>query len=52
MCPAIKTAFPKSGIAANMTTEAKDGPLHSGGDGVLSLFHYQGNYRTAMMVDQ
>ena len=52
MYPAIKAALPKSGIAANMTIEARDGPLHSGGAGVFSLFHYQGASRTSMVVDQ
>ena len=40
MYPTIKAALPKSGTFANMTTEARDGPFHSGGAGVLFLFHY------------
>ena len=34
-----------------MTTYARDGSLYSGGDVVISLSHYQGTSRTAMMVD-
>ena len=52
MYPEIKTALPKSGIDANMNTCAGDDPLHSGGAGVLFLFHYQGAFRTTIIVDQ
>ena len=52
MYPAVKAAFPKSGITANMTIEAREGPLHSGGAGVLSLFRYQETSLIDMMVDQ
>ena len=52
MYPEIKAVLPKSGIAVNMTTEARDGPIPSGGAGVIFLFHYHGTSRTTMMVDQ
>ena len=52
MYPSIKAALPKSGIAVNMTAEARYGPIHSVDAGVLSLFYYQRTSRTAMMVDQ
>ena len=52
MYPAVKTALPKWGITANMTTYARDGLLHSGDAGLFSIFRYQGTSRNAMMVDQ
>ena len=48
----IKAVLSKSGIAENMTKDARDGPLQSGGTGVLSLFHYQVNSRAIMMIEQ
>ena len=33
-----------------MTTAIRDGPPSSGGGGMLSLFHFQGTSRTAMIV--
>ena len=52
MYPAIKAALPKAGIASNLAGPIRDGPLDSGGAGVLSLYHYQGSARTAMLVEQ
>ena len=52
MYPSIKAAFPKSGIAANMSKEIRDGPITSGGAGLLPLFNYQGTSRIAMVVEQ
>ena len=51
MHPAIKAALIKLGIATNMTTEARNGPLQSDITSALSLFHYQGTSHTVMMVD-
>jgi len=39
MFPAIKAALPRIGIASNFAAAVRDGPLDSGGAGVLSLYH-------------
>ena len=51
MHPTFKVALPKSGIAANVSTDCRHGPLKSGGYGAISLFHYQGTSRTAALVE-
>ena len=35
-----------------MARKIRDGPVTSGGGGMLALFHYQGASRTAMIVEQ
>ena len=51
MNPVISTALRKSGIVSTVATDARHGPLLSGGYGVLSLFHFQGTARTAALVE-
>ena len=51
MWPVIRAALPKAGIASNIATDARHGPLTSGGYGIISLYHYQGSYRTANLVE-
>ena len=50
--PAIKSALPKAGIASNLVTPVRDAPISSGGAGIVSLYHFQGTSRTAMLVEQ
>ena len=50
--PALKAALPKAGLASNLVTEVRDGPLEFGGAGVLSLYHQQGTACTIMVVEQ
>ena len=50
--PAIRSALPKAGIASNLVGLVRDGPLDYGGAGVISLYHYQGTARTAVLVEQ
>ena len=52
MYPAIKAALPRSGICGTIHTDMRDGPVSSGGSGVLSLFDSQGTQRTSMIVEQ
>ena len=52
MYPAIKAALPKAGISAHISKCIRDGPIGSGGSGVLSLYNYQGTSRTSMLVEQ
>ena len=52
MYPAIKAALPKAGISAHISKYIRDGPIGSGGLGVLSLYNYQGTSRTSMLVEQ
>jgi hypothetical protein len=51
MHPTFKVALPKAGIASNVSTACRHGPLKSGGYGAISLFHYQGTSRTAALVE-
>ena len=51
MFPAVKAALGKSGIASNLKSEFRDGPILDGGAGALSLFHFQGTSRTSLMVE-
>ena len=51
MWPALKAALPKSGISSYISTAYRDGPRDYGGAGCLSLFHYQGSTRTALIVE-
>ena len=51
MYPAVRAALGKAGIASNISTRARDGPVTSGGAGIISLFHYQGTSRIAAMVE-
>ena len=52
MYPAVRAALGKAGIASNIPTRARDGPVTSGGAGIISLFHYQGTSRSiAAMVE-
>ena len=48
----IKVVLPKSGIASNIPTSIRDGLIGRGEVGVSSLFHYQGIFCTAMVVEQ
>ena len=50
--PAIKAALPRAGIASNLVEAVRDGPVSCGGAGIVSLYHYQGTVRTALLVDQ
>ena len=50
--PAIKAALPKAGIASNLVEAVRDGPVSCGGAGIVSLYHYQGTVRTAILVEQ
>ena len=52
MYPALKSALPKSGIAACIAGKVRDGPSISGGAGALSLYHYMGTSRTALLAEQ
>ena len=52
MYPALKSALPKSGIAACIAGKVRDGPSKSGGAGALSLYHYMGTSRTALLAEQ
>ena len=52
MFPALKAALPKAGIASNIDTAMRDGPIDSIGSGCLSLFHFMGTSRTAILVEQ
>ena len=52
MYPAIRAALPKAGISARISSSIRDGPIGSGGSGVLSLFNFQGTSRTAMVIEQ
>ena len=51
MSPAIKAALPRSGFSATISTDIREGPRPSGGAGVLSLFHYAGAARTAVLLE-
>ena len=51
MWPALQGGLPKCGISACMATAIRDGPPSSGGGGMLSIFHFQGTSRTAMIVE-
>ena len=51
MWPALKAALPKSGISSYISSGHRDGPREYGGAGCLSLFHYQGTARTALIVE-
>ena len=51
MWPALKAALPKAGISSFMPAGHRDGPRDCGGAGCLSLFHYQGSTRTAMILE-
>jgi hypothetical protein len=51
MHPALKAALGKSGFATNIPTRVRDGPISSGGAGILSLFHFQGTARTSALVE-
>ena len=52
MYPAVQAALGKAGIASNLSTRARDGPITSGGAGILSLYHYQGMSRIAALIEQ
>ena len=52
MYPAVRAALGKAGIASNLSTRARDGPITSGGAGILSLYHYQGTSRIAALIEQ
>ena len=49
--PCRTHCFRKAGIASNISTRARDGPVTSGGASILSLFHYQGTSLIAAMVE-
>ena len=49
---AIKAVLLRSGICGAIHTNMRDGPVGSGGSGVLSLFDSQGTQRTSMIVEQ
>ena len=51
MWPALKAALPKAGISSYMHTTHRDGPRECGGAGCLSLYHYQGSTRTALIIE-
>ena len=51
MYPAVRAALGKAGIASNISTRARDGPVTSGGASILSLFYYQGTSLIAAMVE-
>jgi hypothetical protein len=51
MHPALKAALGKSGLASNISTKVRDGPIESGGAGILSLFHFQGTARIAALTE-
>lgn len=40
MYPAIRVALLRTGITTKIASDIRDGPLDSGGAGVLSLYHY------------
>ena len=52
MWPVLKGGLPKCEISTNRARKNRDGPVTSGGGGMLALFHYQGTSRTAMIVEQ
>lgn len=52
MYPAVRAALENAGIASNISTRARDGPVTSGGAGILSLYHYQGTSRIAALIEQ
>lgn len=51
MYPALRAALGKSGFASNLPTRVRDGPISSGGAGIISLFHFQGSARIAALVE-
>ena len=51
MFPAVRAALGKAGMASNMQGGIRDGPILDGGAGALSLFHYQGTSRVALLLD-
>lgn len=51
MHPTIRAVLPKSGVAASMVTEVRDGPSQSGGASVISLYHYMGTSRIVLLVE-
>ena len=52
MFPAIKAAFTKSGIASNIHTTMRDGPVGDLGAGLIYSFHSIGTSRTTYVVEQ
>ena len=51
MYPALKAALGKSGFASNLPTSVRDGPVTSGGAGIMSLYHFQGTARVSALVE-
>ena len=52
MFPAIRAALPRAGIASSLSVEFRDGPVDSLGVGILSLYHFSGTSRCAILMDQ
>ena len=52
MSPAIRAALPRAGTSSCIKSEFRDGPSESLGADILSLFHYSGTSRTAMVINQ
>ena len=52
MWPVISATLPRSGLSRTIVSEIGDVPIIGCGIGVLSLFHYEGTSRTAMLLDQ
>ena len=51
MFPAVCAALGKAGMASNLQGGIRDAPVLDGGAGALSLFHYQGTSRIALLLD-
>ena len=51
MWPALKAALSKAGISSFMPAAHRDRARDYGGAGCLSLLHYQGSTRTAMILE-
>ena len=52
MYPAIRAALPRAGMSSSLSVEFRDGPVDSLGVGILSLYHYSGTSRCAILMDQ